>query len=74
MNIVRGEFSAVLSGSCNHIYAIGGYNTIDGALKSVERYDVARSTWEFVAPMHQEKFMHGAHICLSSIIPEKNER
>ena len=46
---------AVLDGK---FYAVGGWEPNDGALSSVERYDLATNAWEAVAPLAVERFAH----------------
>jgi len=58
MNTNRGTFSVVASPKCDCIYAVGGFN--GSPLNHVERYDLMRDQWEYVAPMNQRRFMHSA--------------
>lgn len=38
----------------NYIYAVGGYDS-SCQLRSVERYNVDKKQWEFVAPMNSPR-------------------
>ena len=51
------------SPNCNYVYAIGGFN--GQPLDHVERYDLMHGTWEYLAPMKQQRFMHAA--CLTNM-------
>ena len=64
MNVKRAHFSAVVSQNGAFIYAIGGYNAQDGALKSVERFDVVSQRWVVLSPMQRKRQMHASHLCL----------
>lgn len=47
----------LLTGVCsigNYLYAVGGYDGVS-QLNSVERYDVERDTWEYVASMNSRR-------------------
>ena len=58
MQTPRSEFAAV---SCmNAIYAIGGRNNQDLAMKSVEKYDSDSNTWIYVKEINVERCGHSA--------------
>ena len=50
MHAARQSPGAAMDAS-GRIYAIGGYNSTVGYLRSVERYDPATDTWALVRPM-----------------------
>ena len=50
---------AVLDGK---LYAVGGYNSDDDTLASVERYDPAANAWEAVAPMATARYALGVAV------------
>jgi hypothetical protein len=58
MNTSRCTLSAVASGDCNYIYALGGFN--GNSLDLVERYNCMSEEWEFLTPMCTKRFMHEA--------------
>mmetsp|Transcript_17829 Transcript_17829/g.12783 ORF Transcript_17829/g.12783 Transcript_17829/m.12783 type:complete len:115 (+) Transcript_17829:1012-1356(+) len=63
MSQSRGTFSALVAPSCSHIYVVGGFDGLP--VEHVERYEVVRNQWEYLAPLKQKRFMHAA--CLSNI-------
>ena len=64
MHIERAYFKALVSHSCQYIYAIGGCNA-SGALKSVERFDLVENRWELVAPLNTPRYNFACHSCLT---------
>ena len=65
MNKAKCTMAAVASTDCRYIFAIGGYD--GSALNQVERYDVVHGCWEFVCPMRNKRFMHGAVISSATV-------
>ncbi|XP_033102951.1 kelch-like protein 9 [Anneissia japonica] len=55
----RSHFS--LDGIDTYLYAVGGKNT-QGGLASVERYDSATDSWDYVAPLTLHTFGHGSAV------------
>ena len=65
MQSPRSYFAAV---SCDDsIYAIGGWNNILKALKSVEKYDCAADKWIYVSEMNIERRGHSACVMQDKI-------
>lgn len=62
MNVSRGTFAALVSRDCTSVFVIGGFN--GQPLNHVERYNVMRDSWEFLAPMNEKRFMHSAVLTL----------
>jgi hypothetical protein len=51
MNTPRAYFSAVASSNMSSIYVMGGVTEGSKVIKLVERYDVIKNQWEYLAPM-----------------------
>jgi len=67
MNIPRSDFTSMVSHNCNFIYAIGGLNSQQGALNSVERFDLVLQQWSFVNPMKHPRHGHASSISLTKL-------
>ena len=65
MMVARGCFTASSAGTCDFIYAVGGFSSDGASTHLVERFDVQRNRWEMVAPLNTARFMHAS--CLSTI-------
>ncbi len=54
MNVAREEF-VILLGPDGKLYAIGGFNTTEGCLDSLEVFDFALNRWEIVGKMNNPR-------------------
>ena len=66
MNEKRKALAAVACHNC--VYAIGGYgDSIKTTYKSMEKYDLKKSTWSFVSSMNVERKYHAACVLQGKI-------
>jgi len=56
----RQFFPLIYENKLQQIYAIGGYNTQEGAMDSVERYDLGKKEWEPIANLNNRRLNCGA--------------
>lgn len=67
MNVARANFTAEVSNNCQYIYVIGGLNDQDGALSSVERFDLVTHEWSILNPMNEARYNHASNTRLTKM-------